>query len=580
MEGAGGREGWRLQREGGNGTGRGRGRGRGRERERELTENGNGNGNGDGDGNGKERQRTATGTLTSFTASAELSRREPRTTGTNESGTGCGTVYCRHVRELLLEAVARAGRSGARLAEARFVDDERESIAVRDGRIEKVARRRGEGVGIRVLVDGAWGFAARPGRDPGAIAAAVDEAITVARAAATLVRRRVELTEEEPQRGRFATPVAEDPFTLATDEKVALLLLAEDALRRAAGPAHRTSQTHAAARRQRKALATSEGTYIEQTLAHCGGGMRLVVSDSDGQQHRAYPLDLDGGVAAGGFEVVRRLDLAATAPRIADEARALLVAPTCPAGRRALILDPAQLALQIHESCGHPTECDRAFGEEISLAGASFLLPSRLGRYRYGSTKVNLTADAMTPGGLGTFGWDDEGVAARRTPLIARGQHVGYLTSRETAARLGLPRSGGTMRAETWSAQPIIRMVNVSLEPDPAGPTLEELIADTDDGVYMETNRSWSIDDLRLNFQFGCELAWEVKGGRRTRLLKNPLYTGTTPRFWAGCDAVGRASESKLFGFVSCGKGDPMQIMAVGHGCPPARFRDVEIGSR
>jgi TldD protein len=243
------------------------------------------------------------------------------------------------------------------------------------------------------------------------------------------------------------------------------------------------------------------------------------------------------------------------------------------------VLDTPQLALQIHESCGHPTEADRAFGEEVSLAGASFLVPERLGRFRYGSVHVNLTADAITPGGLGTFGWDDEGVAARRTPLVARGQHVGYLTSRETAARLGLPRSGGCVRAESWNRFPIVRMVNVSLEPAADGPSLEELVADTDDGVLLGCNRSWSIDDLRLNFQFGCEIAWEIKKGRRTRVLRNPIYTGITPRFWGACDAVGGPAAFRMWGFVSCGKGDPMQLMAVGHGCAPARFRDVTVGS-
>jgi TldD protein len=484
------------------------------------------------------------------------------------------------VKDLLEQAVHRARRAGCDHAEARHVDDLREEISVRDGRVERLQSRTSSGVGIRVLCGGAWGFAARPGATPADVEAAVDDAVAVARAAAALARRRIALAEEEPQRGEHATPVAEDPFALAVEDKLALLTAAEAALRAAAGPAHRSSQAHAAARRQVKSLATSDGTFVVQRLTHTGGGLRLTAGDDQGLQHRSFPMDLDGGVAPGGWEVVRAFDLAGAAPRIADEALALLAAPPCPAGRRALILDPSQLALQIHESCGHPSESDRAFGEELSLAGGSFLSPDRLGRYRYGSPKVNLTADARRPGSLGHFGWDDEGVPARRTPLVARGQHVGYLTSRETAARLGLPRSGGTVRAESWSAPPIVRMTDVSLEPDPAGPTLEELVADTADGVLLATNRSWSIDDLRLNFQFGCEIAWEVKGGRRTRLLKNPMYTGITPLFWASCDAVGNPSSFQQFGLVSCGKGDPMQIMSVGHGCPPARFGDVEIGAR
>jgi len=276
---------------------------------------------------------------------------------------------------------------------------------------------------------------------------------------------------------------------------------------------------------------------------------------------------------------VQAVDLAGAAERVREEAIALCTAPPLPAGHTDVILGSEQLALQVHESCGHPTESDRALGEEQSLAGGSFLRPERLGRYRYGSTLVNLTADATTPGGLGTFGWDDEGVPARRTPLVVRGQFVGYLSSRETAARMGLGRSAGCMRAESFARPPIIRMVNVSLEPASDGPSLDELIADTKEGVLFGTNRSWSIDELRLNFQFGCEAAWGIRAGKRVQLYKNPLYTGITPTFWAGCDAVCKPSEFRMWGFLNCGKGDPMQTMWVGHGCAPARFRAVEVGS-
>jgi TldD protein len=362
-------------------------------------------------------------------------------------------------------------------------------------------------------------------------------------------------------------------------EKLALLVGASDALRAAAGVRARSASAHVGARRQDKLLATSDGTSVEQTLVHTGGGMKIVVGEGDAVAHRSYPMELDGGVAAGGWEVIERFDFVGHAPAIADEAVALLTAPPCPAGETTVILDTTQLALQIHESCGHPTESDRAFGDEVSLAGASFLTPDRLGRFRYGSRHVNLTADATTPGALGSFGWDDEGVPARKTPLVARGQFVGYLTSRETAARLGLPRSGGCLRAEAWNRFPIIRMINVSLEPDPRGPSLEELVADTEDGILMGNNKSWSIDDLRLNFQFGCELAWEIKKGKRTRIVKNPLYGGTTPKFWSACDAVGGPEAFRMWGLLSCGKGDPMQLMAVGHGCPPARFRGIKVGS-
>ncbi|HEY2748972.1 MAG TPA: TldD/PmbA family protein [Polyangia bacterium] len=482
---------------------------------------------------------------------------------------------------LLEDAVARLRRRGAAFADARHVRDEREALAVRDGRVERHFSATSQGFGVRVLVDGAWGFGARAGArdDAAALDAAAEAAWTTARAAATLGGARVELADEEPQRGRFATTVARDFFAVPLADKLALVHAVCAALRAGAGARARSASAHVGARRQDKRLATSDGTSVEQLVVHAGGGMKLVVADGDAVAHRSYPMELDGGVAAGGWEVIERFDFLGAAPRIADEALALLAAPPCPAGETTVILDTPQLALQIHESCGHPTESDRAFGDEVSLAGASFLTPDRLGRFRYGSRHVNLTADATTPGALGTFGWDDEGVPAKKTPLVARGQFVGYLTSRETAARLGLPRSGGCLRAEAWNRFPIVRMVNVSLEPDPRGPSLEELVADTDDGILMGNNKSWSIDDLRLNFQFGCELAWEIKKGKRARIVKNPLYGGSTPRFWSACDAVGGPEAFRMWGLLSCGKGDPMQLMAVGHGCPPARFRGINVGS-
>ncbi len=476
-------------------------------------------------------------------------------------------------------ALAEARRAGVDYADARAVETESEGLTVRGGDVERLTRDRSLGVGVRVLVGGAWGFGARPGTGEVDAVAATRDAIAVARAGATLARGKTVLAEEEPQRGTFSTPLEIDPFTIPLDAKLADLAAAVAVLREG-GEAVRSAEARMMWRREHKWLGSTEGTHVEQTLVCGGAGVKIVVSRGEEHAARTWPMDYDGGISGVGYEMMSRLDLVHHAARIREEALELLSAPPCPAGPRALVLDTPQLALQIHESCGHPTELDRALGEEISLAGASFLTPDKLGRFRYGSERVNLTADSTTPGGLGTFGWDDEGVPARRTPLVARGMFVGYLSSRETAHRLGLGRSAGCMRAESYARPPIIRMINVSLEPDPDGPaSLEELVADTDDGVLMTTNRSWSIDDLRLNFQFGCEAAWEIKKGKLGRLLKKPVYTGSTPRFWAGCDAICAPAAYRMWGFVTCGKGDPMQLMAVGHGSAPARFRDVEIGS-
>lgn len=478
-------------------------------------------------------------------------------------------------------ALEELRRAGADYGDAREVADERESIALRFEEVERLSRTGSRGVGVRALVGGAWGFAARPETTDEAAALAAREAVAVARAAAAIAPAGVRLADEEPGRGRWATPVIEDPFAVPLSRKLEDLAAAARALRGGAADAAwvRTVETRMTWARERKRFGSTEGAAFEQEKTYGGAGMKIVAADGDETAVRTWPMDFDGLIGRG-YESVAALDLVGHAPRVREEALALLRAPPCPAGRRTLVLDTPQLALQIHESCGHPTELDRALGEEVSLAGASFLTPDRLGRFRYGSTKVNLVADATAPGGLGTFAWDDEGVPARRTALVSRGLFVGYLSSRETAARIGLPRSGGCMRAESWARPPIIRMTNVSLEPDPAGPrSLAELVADTDDGLLMTTNRSWSIDDLRLNFQFGCEAAWEIKNGKRGRLFKRPLYTGSTPRFWAGCDAICGPEAFALWGFATCGKGDPMQLAAVGHGCAPARFRDVEVGS-
>jgi len=480
------------------------------------------------------------------------------------------------MRDLLSDALNRLSRQdGVDYADARVVDDERESLLCKDTRVERHTRAQSRGHCFRVLYRGAWGFAARPDCAPADVEASARRALEVARASAAVNRTPVRLCPEEPQRGTYRTPVLADPFAVPTERKVRDLLGPVSDLSRRAHV--RTAEGRLFFRRSHTLLLTSEGTDVEQTITHGSSGIKVIVERAGEVQQRCHPMDHDGGVAQAGYEMAEALDFAGQTDRLHDEALALLTAPPCPAGETTLILDTSQLALQIHESCGHPTEGDRALGEELSLAGGSFLLPDLRGKLQYGSPIVNLTADSLTSGGLGTFGWDDEGVPARRTPLVVEGRFVGYLTSRETAAKLGIERSAGACRAESWARVPIVRMINVSLEPG-AG-SLEDLIADTEDGVLMGPNKSWSIDDVRLNFQFGCEIAWEVKHGRRGRILRNPLYTGITPEFWGSCDRIAGPEEFRLWGVLHCGKGDPMQIMHVGHGCSPARFRNVKLGA-
>lgn len=478
--------------------------------------------------------------------------------------------------DLVDEALARIRRHpDVTYAEVRFCEQRSERLFARDGQLDEMTQGESSGFGIRVLARGAWGFACTAIPASEALAKAADTAIAVALASARIARAPVRLSERDPEVGRYETPFEIDPFTVPLDRKVADLLAPLELLVGSGRPIE-SAEAWMEWVRVHKLLATSEGTRVEQHFVYGGAGMMAIAVGDDGRaQRRTYPSFRGAEAAQGGYELVSELALVANAPRIREEAIALLSAPPCPEGRKDVIIASDQLALQIHESAGHPTELDRALGTEISLAGGSFLQPSMLGKLRYGSPLVTIVADSTTPGGLGTFGWDDEGTKAGKAPLVEDGIFVDYLSSRETAQALGRA-STGTMRADGYSRIPLIRMVNVSLEPREG--TLDDLIADTRDGILLQTNKSWSIDDLRLDFQFACEMAWEIKNGRRTRLLRDSRYTGRTPEFWGSCDAIAGPEEFRLWGITTCGKGDPMQTMQVGHGCAPARFRNVEVG--
>ncbi len=473
-------------------------------------------------------------------------------------------------------ALGRLSRErDVRYAELRFVSETSEHLRVRDARPEDISTATSRGVAVRVLGAKTWGFACTPRTDEEAVVRAAEEALAIARASAVVAKEPAVFPARPAARGTYESPVAIDPFTLPIAQKLAVLDAPVRALLARGSPV-RSAEAWMDWTRQHKRLVTTEGTDVHQTMTFGACGMQVIAVGDDGvAQRRTYPSWQGSEGFQGGYERVAALDLMGNVDRLADEAVALLSASPCPAGARDVILDSAQMGLQIHESCGHPTELDRVMGSEISLAGGSFLQPGLLGKLRYGSHLIDLVADSTSAGGLGTFGWDDEGVPAGKRPLVREGLFVDYLSSRETAAALGR-ESTGTMRADGWNRTPLIRMVNVSLEPRQG--TLDALVNDTSDGILFATDRSWSIDDLRLNFQFTCEIAWEIKRGKRVRMLRDPLYTGLTPDFWRSCDAVCGPEEWRLWGINSCGKGDPMQMMHVGHGAAPARFRGVTVG--
>jgi TldD protein len=478
------------------------------------------------------------------------------------------------VLDLLTELVGAAeGRCA--YAEARHVARRTESIAVLRGQIDAFDSADAEGIGVRVRGErGGWGFAATRELTRAGAEAALARAMAIAAAQPPAPSRP--LAPVQPARGHWASTWDRDPFDVPLEEKLGLLFAAEEALR----GDERVVRTLATARawRQRKAFASTDGAACTQEAIACGAGIAAYATDGSELQVRSYPTAHGGGLtAAAGWEHVTALDLAAHAPRVAEEAVALLTAPPCPAGVRTIVLHGEQVALQVHESIGHALELDRILLGEASYAGTSWVGPGDLGTLRYGSPALHVTADATIPGGLGSFGWDDEGVAARRTDLIVDGILRDALSDRESAAAVGLPRSGGCARADGFARQPIVRMTNVSLQPG-AVPTLADLLADTDDGLYLETNRSWSIDDRRLQFQFATEVTREIRGGELGRLYRNGSYAGVTPRFWGSLDAVCGPDEWRLWGLTNCGKGEPGQVAEVSHGAAPARFRDVQVG--
>jgi TldD protein len=473
------------------------------------------------------------------------------------------------------QAVEAARAAGADYADARVVTDESESITVRNQEMEGIDRSRSEGIGIRVLVNGYWGFAATARLEPAELDRTAKLAVEIAKAASRLPMERVRLTEVEPAAGTWHSPMREDPFHVPLEEKVALLMEATRRMQTVDGVSFAEGGIDLFRRHTR--LATSEGTAIDQTTVHSGAGIEATAIGEGELQRRSFPNSFRGHIAAGGWEHVQKIGLIEEAERTGREAVELLSAQECPSEVTTVVLDSGQMELQIHESIGHPVELDRVLGMEEAFAGSSFLKPDDRGSLRYASDLVSITADATLPGGLGSFGWDDEGVPAQRVPIIVDGIFQNFISSRETASVLSVP-SSGAMRADGWQHLPLIRMTNISIEPREG--TLADIIGDTKDGLFMSTNASWSIDDKRVNFQFGCEIAWRIKDGRLTEMIRNPNYTGITTEFWGSCDAVGGREDWTLWGTPNCGKGRPSQDARVGHGAVPARFRGVQVGVR
>ncbi len=481
------------------------------------------------------------------------------------------------MQDFALLALDRAVQAGAAYADVRLVESAERLVSTKNGRVGQASSSESLGLGVRVIASGAWGFSATDRLTAEGVQAAATRAVAIARASALVKKRDVALAPEQKYEAKWSSPVQIDPFSVPIDQVLDLLLKVDAELRRVQGVT--LAEAAVACRRLRQFFASSEGSRIEQTRWYTGAGCVAYSYSGNEIQKRSYPNSFGGQHMLKGYELVHELRLLENAPRVAEEAVALHRADQCPEGVFDLILDSSQLALQIHESIGHPIELDRVLGAEANFAGMSFLTLDKRGNLQYASEIVNVVCDARIEHGpgLGTFAFDDEGVPAQATDIIRDGRFAGYMTSRETAAEIGEPRSNGTMRADNWNHIPLIRMTNVSLKPGRMTP--EELIGSTDHGIYMETNRSWSIDDKRYQFQFGTEIGWEIKNGKKVRMLKNPSYSGITTEFWNSCDAICGPEYWTLWGTPNCGKGQPQQTMGTGHGASPSRFRNVKIGA-
>jgi TldD protein len=465
-------------------------------------------------------------------------------------------------------AVAR----GADYADVRFGLDREEHVEVRNGIVSGFRDSESAGFSVRVLVDGAWGFASSADVSQDEIDRVAALAVEIARASGKVKGDGITLAPAGKHVGSYRTPRTIEPSTVSLEDRIRYLLDVESDIRAAKGVT--VGKAWVDVWHTRKTFASTEGSLIDQDVLQCGSALHALAVGNGDVQDRIFPGTC-GLYQTGGYEIVHKAKLKENARRIGEEAVSLLTAEQCPAGKKDIVLSGDQVSLQIHESIGHALELDRVLGWEANFSGTSFATLDKLGKFRYGSDIVNVACDMTCPLALATQGFDDEGTPARSVDLIRGGILVGYMAGRDTAHVAGVD-PGGCVRSEFWGRLPMIRIGNVNLAP---GSVTEEALFDgIADGVYMESNRSWSIDDKRLNFQFGCQIGYEIKNGKKGKLLKNPTYAGMTPEFWGACDAIGDTASWVAWGTPNCGKGEPLQTARSCQGASPARFRSIEVG--
>jgi len=477
--------------------------------------------------------------------------------------------------KLAEEALLVVSKAGAAYADIRFEDITQERFETSGGKLSNLSYASDGGFGIRVLKNGAWGFASSSRVNPEEVRRVAALAVEIAEASSTVMKEAVSFPPQPAIKDSYEARGQKDPFSMSVAEKVDYGLYLDSLLQNKKGIRFTSSSLDF--RRIEKHFFSTEGSEITQSIIHSGAGMAVTAFGEKGKMaRRSYPASQGGQFKSGGFEIIERMDFGSGAERICAEALELLSASRCPSRKTTIVLESSQVSMQIHESVGHALEFDRVLGSEANFSGTSFATLEKLGKLKYASGIVTIVADPTVPGGLGSFGYDDEGVPARRTELIRDGVLVGYLSSRETASKYSVPLSS-SMRADGWSNVPIVRMTNTILLP--GSRTLKEIVSEVEDGILMSTTSSWSIDDRRENFRFGCEIGWLIRDGKTIEPVSSPSYSGNTVEFWNSCDAIADKDSFELWGTPNCGKGQPSQNARVSQGASAARFINVQVGT-
>jgi TldD protein len=483
-------------------------------------------------------------------------------------------------QELATLAIDLIRQTGCEYGDIRLCNYRQQSLTARDRSLSRLTDNISSGFGVRVLLEGAWGFVASHRLTSEEIKRIVNLAVETAKGSRLTQQEPVKLAPVAAYQDQYITPIQIDPFEVSMSTKAELLLEINEKFLAYGKQGIKKAYSFLSFTKEDKIFASTVGSMIEQTIYRSFPGMgctAIANNDAKSRNYERPPLNI-------GYEHINANDLLGNIERVANEAIEKVYAPELSSdGKTTLILQPSNLFLTIHESVGHPTELDRVYGYEANFAGTSFATTDQLHKLQYAAPWVNFVADRTQSHGRSTMAYDDEGVPAQKWYVVQEGILNDYLTDRETAYRLGRGSSNGSAYADSWSSTPMVRIPNLGLEPGKPGDaytaTLEAMIADTQEGILIDGIGSYSIDQQRRNFQFGGDAFWQIKNGKITGMLKNVTYHSMTTDFWNSVDALGGESELVQCGTNMCGKGEPMQIAQMTHACVPVRVRDIHVGT-